>query len=290
MSREGLDLARVARDRGVPVVLSPICWFEPRALASLAPSAPKAAAHLALYGLRRALPRLPGWRRTLLALADRILPNSHAEAIQLRRLFGADPARIRVVPNGVDPRFALADPAPFRARFGLDRDFALYAGRVEPRKNVLGLVRAMRLLGKPLVVLGDPVPGHRDYLSACERAGQGILTRLPRLAHDNPLLATAYAAARVFALPSWFETPGLSALEAALAGPPVVITPRGCAGEYFEHMALYARPERNAEIASAIDHAWHAGPHPDLRGHVLSHFPWSHVAALTAEVYDELAR
>ena len=36
--------------------------------------------------------------------------------------------------------------------------------------------------------------------------------------HDDPLLASAYAAARVFALPSWFETPGLAALEAALAG------------------------------------------------------------------------
>src|SRR5947209_6216080 len=32
MSREGLELARVARARGVPVVISPICWFEPRAL------------------------------------------------------------------------------------------------------------------------------------------------------------------------------------------------------------------------------------------------------------------
>ena len=36
MSREGLQLARVARARGVPVVLSPICWIEPRAMAALA--------------------------------------------------------------------------------------------------------------------------------------------------------------------------------------------------------------------------------------------------------------
>src|SRR5439155_4026138 len=36
MSREGLELARVARARGVPVVLSPICWYAPRSLAALA--------------------------------------------------------------------------------------------------------------------------------------------------------------------------------------------------------------------------------------------------------------
>ncbi len=38
MSREGLELARVAKERGIPVVLSPICWFEPRAMATLARS------------------------------------------------------------------------------------------------------------------------------------------------------------------------------------------------------------------------------------------------------------
>src|SRR5262245_27652669 len=37
MSREGLELARVARARAIPVVLSPICWYEPRAIATLEP-------------------------------------------------------------------------------------------------------------------------------------------------------------------------------------------------------------------------------------------------------------
>src|SRR5262249_26969183 len=158
---------------------------------------------------------------------DAILPNSEAEARQLVGLFGADRRRIHVVPNGVDPRLAHASPASFRARFGAE-PFVLYAGRVEPRKNVLGLIRAVRPLGTPIVVLGEAPPGHESYALACRRAGGDLVRWLARMDHDDPMLASAYAAARVFALPSWFETPGLAALEAALAGAAVVLTPFGC--------------------------------------------------------------
>src|SRR5205085_2575717 len=75
---------------------------------------------------------------------------------------------------------------------------------------------------------------------------------VPAVAHDDPLLASAYAAARVVALPSWFETPGLAALEGALAGRAVVVTPYGCAPEYFGDMAVYVRPGRPTKLAQAL--------------------------------------
>jgi glycosyltransferase involved in cell wall biosynthesis len=288
MSREGLELARVARSRGVPVVLSTICWYEPRALAALAPGPVRAGWDLAKWALKYAAPRWPSWRRALLRMADAILPNSKAEARQLVRLFGVDGSRIHVVPNGVEPGLADASPLPFRARYG-ERPFVLYAGRIEPRKNVLGLIRAVRPLGRPLVVLGEPPPGHERYALACRRAG-GDAVRWPgRLDPDDPMLASAYAAARVFALPSWFETPGLAALEAALAGCAVVLTPFGCTREYFGDRVEYARPDRPSEIARAVERAWLTGPDPRLAAHVGAHFLWSDVARRTAEVYDQLA-
>src|SRR4051812_19834811 len=85
MSREGLELARVARARGVRVVLSPICWYEPRAIAFLAPDRTRVAWDLAKYAVKRVAPRWPSWRRSLLNLADVVLPNSVAEAGQLIR-------------------------------------------------------------------------------------------------------------------------------------------------------------------------------------------------------------
>jgi glycosyltransferase involved in cell wall biosynthesis len=289
MSREGLALARVAQARGVPVVLSPICWFEPRALAALAPGPIAAARDVGKWLLRRACPRLPGWRRELLQAADAILPNSLVEARQLSHLFAIDPARFHVVPNGVEARFADARPDAFRSRFTVG-EFVLYVGRIEPRKNVLGLIRALAGNDLPLVVAGDAVPGHEGYADACRRVGRGFTTWVGRLDHDGVLLASAYASARVLALPSWFETPGLAALEAALAGCAVVITPFGCTREYFGDHVAYARPDRPAAIADSVRRAWVDGPKAGLASHVRNRYLWSHVAERTAEVYQALGR
>lgn len=288
MSREGLELARSARARGVPVVLSPICWYDPCALAALAPGPLSAARDLAGWAVRRAAPRCPNWRRALLQLANAVLPNSVAEARQLVRLFAADPARVRVVPNGVDPRFALAEPDLFRSEHG-PAEFVLYVGRIEPRKNVLGLVRAVRALGRNLVAIGDAPPGREGYQGACRKAGGGAVRWLSAVGHDDPRLASAYAASRVVALPSWFETPGLAALEGALAGRAVVVTPYGCAREYFGDLAEYARPGRPGELASALARAWRDGPDPRLSRRVGARFLWSEVARKTAEVYEQVA-
>jgi len=289
MSREGLQLARVARARGVPVVLSPICWIEPRAMAALATDPVGRLANRAKWRLKALVPRWPSWRRDLLGQADAILPNSVAEGEQLVRWFGADPSRIRPVPNGVEERFARADASAFRAAYG-SGDFVLYVGRIEPRKNVLGLIQGIRSACLPLVVLGDALPGYEAYAEDCRRAGEGFTRWLPRVDHDEPMLESAYAAARVLALPSWFETPGLVALEAALAGTAVVITPHGCTREYFGDRVGYARPDHPWEIARAVADAWANGPDPGLSAHVGRHYPWSEVARRTAEVYEQVAR
>jgi len=289
MSREGLQLAKLARAKGIPVVLSPICWIEPRAMAALASDRIGRLANRAKWRLKALMPRLPSWRRDLLRVADIILPNSRAEGDQLVRWFGADLGKIRAVPNGVEERFAHADPTAFRQAYG-PGEFVLYVGRIEPRKNVLGLVEGVRPTGLPLVLIGDALPGCEGYAARCRRAGAGFLRWLPRVDHDDPMLESAYAAARVLALPSWFETPGLVALEAALAGTAVVITPHGCTREYFGDRVEYARPDGRVEIGRAVAQAWQAGPDPSLASHVQAHYLWSEVARRTAEAYEQVAR
>ena len=136
-------------------------WREPRPLWS----------QLAASGrflARAAFPSLPSWRRRLYHAADLLLPNSQAEAEQLRRYFGVPAEKIHVVPNGADERFARARPQAF-ARLAGCRDFVLYAGRIEPRKNQLNFLRAMQGADVPIVVLGDVVPG-------CEGAASGRVT------------------------------------------------------------------------------------------------------------------
>src|SRR5262249_53412451 len=149
MSREGLELASVARRRGVPVVLSPIFWLEPRALSRLAAGRLRGLWNGSKWKIKPALPRIRTWRAELVRLADVILPNSLAEADQLVRFFRAPSEAIRVVPNGVDLRFERSDPGLFRSIHGAE-EFVLYAGRIEPRKNVLGLILAAKRTGTPV--------------------------------------------------------------------------------------------------------------------------------------------
>jgi glycosyltransferase involved in cell wall biosynthesis len=289
MSREGLELALRAKARGTPVVLSPICWFEPGALWTLEPSLAWKLLGLSAWMLRRLVPTIRSWRRELLELSDRILPNSHAEARQLISLFGTDPKRVVVVPNGVHEDFGLATADQFRDRFG-DLEFVLFVGRVEPRKNLLRLIQAVRALGLNLAVAGAAPAEFRGYRQRCQAEGRDAVLWLGDFDHHDPMLASAYKAARVFALPSWFETPGLAALEAALAGAAVVITPFGSTREYFGDRALYARPDRPEQIRQAIATSWSRGANPDLARFVATHYLWPRVASMTAEVYDQVAR
>ena len=78
------------------------------------------------------------------------------EADQLVRYFGLPYERIHVVPNGAEVRFADADPGPFAELVGTV-GFVLCVGRIEPRKNQLGLLKAMRGTNVPIVILGVPI-------------------------------------------------------------------------------------------------------------------------------------
>ncbi|HEX5445766.1 MAG TPA: glycosyltransferase family 4 protein, partial [Pirellulales bacterium] len=285
--REHLPVVETARRLGVRVVLSPIAWFD---LASCWrepwPLLPRLMA-CGKFALRAAMPTLPSWRRKLYHAVDRLLPNSQIEAEQLTRYFGVKPRRIRVVPNGANPSFAAADPALFREKVGCG-DFVLYAGRIEPRKNQLGFLRAMRGQETPMVVLGDPVPGHEKYYFACKCAAGPNVRFVEALPHADPLLASAYAACGCLVLSSWYETPGLVALEAAMSGVPLVLPAVGSGREYFGDLASYVSPDKPRQIRQAVLRALAAGRSPQLAALVQSHFSWRTAALATRGAYDEI--
>lgn len=284
---EHLPVVLAARRLGLPVVLSPIAWFD---LASCWREPWPLVARLKACGkfaLRATLPTIPSWRRKLYHAVDRLLPNSQLEAEQLTRYFGVKPRRIRVVPNGADRRFAFGDPAPFVKRVGC-RDFVLYAGRIEPRKNQLGFLRAMRGADVPIVILGNPVPGHENYYFACKCAAASNVRFVEAVAHRDPLLASAYAACGCLVLASWYETPGLVALEAAMSGAPLVLPVVGSAREYFGDLAGYISPDEPRKIREAVLAAMTRGRSPQLAALVQNHFSWRTAAVATRGAYEEI--
>jgi glycosyltransferase involved in cell wall biosynthesis len=284
---EFLPAAAAAKNRGARVVVSTVAWFDWRNTLREPGPWPKKLVHAARYATRAALPQWASWRKRLYDTADLLLPNSQAEAAQLMRLFRVPATTIRVVPNGADRRFASADPKLFRARYGLDR-FVLCVGRIEPRKNQLALVRALAGTGLPLVFIGEAVPGHERYAARCRREADANAHFLGRLSPDDPLLASAYAACSTMALVSWYETPGLVALEAAMTGTPLVLPEGGCAREYFGDSAEYVAPHDLPAIRRAVLRSSALPRRPEMAALVHDNFTWSKVARATAEAYESL--
>lgn len=277
-----------ARQHRIPVVLSPIGWFSLRSYWLGASHWPARLLRAGKFLCRALCPWWPSWRRRLYQGVDLLLPNSQAEAHQLTRYFSIPARRIHVVPNGADPRFAQARAELFIQKTGL-RNFLFCPARLEPRKNQLGLLRAMRGWQGPIVLMGDPSPGHQSYAEACRQQAGPNVHFLPRLAHEDPLLASAYAACGCLVLASWFETPGLAALEAAMQAVPLVLPDVASCREYFGPWALYVRSNDWAQLRQAVEKAFQMGRNPRLAQHVLNHYTWKHTAQATLEAYARLA-
>lgn len=187
------------------------------------------------------------------ARADLIVTNSRAEAELVRRDAVSPLPPVRVAYSGVDRAYFDGSPDEGRRILGLgDEPFVLCAARVEPRKNQLSLALALRGLGVRLVLAGAVLPGNEPYMTAC-RAACPDLVHVSHL--DRPSLAHAYAAAAVHALPSWFETTGLSTLEALAAGTPAVAGRGPCVDEYFAGHAYLHDPADITELRAAVERA-----------------------------------
>jgi glycosyltransferase involved in cell wall biosynthesis len=296
-----------AKNQNKPVALSTIYWTHQelnaaaqnelagqsgarRRLSTLLKTPPRAWPMLARHVFEKISHRGKNFeqQKACLEMADVLLPNTRAEQELLMRDFGAHENKLRakfcVVPNAADSKFYRADPAAFVEEFGV-RDFVLCVARVEPRKNQLRLLEATRELGLPTVLIGK-MELSSPYVQACRKAaGPGVLW-LDHLPHEQ--LAPAYAAARVHALTSWYETPGISSLEAGLAGANLVSTARGGTREYFQNFAFYCEPDDPNSIRRALRAAFDAPKNARLQEHIKSNYTWERVAELTANVYAGL--
>lgn len=224
-------------------------------------------------------------KRFLLKNADIVLPNGQAELEGLVSDFTA-PKLALVVPNGADDDFMEAKADSFINKYQLS-DFVLSVGRVETRKNLVALAKACKKLELPLVLIGNDKL-EPDYVSQVRKAAGEKFVIVPELPYEQ--LGSAYKAAKVHALVSWFETPGLSNLEAAVAGCNIVSTNVGTANEYFGDMAWYASPNDQHSIEHALKAAFLAPKTKALARHILHRFSWNQVAEITEKAYKKIGK
>lgn len=180
--------------------------------------------------------------RTQLNLADRIVTNSNMESDTISQVLSLPREKFFTVYNGFD-EFFLKDIGGdlFRRTYGIEGKYVLNIGNIEPRKNQLMLVRAMKSFPDIRLVL----IGHkRDRVYAEQVLSEGgnqinYIGPLPQ----GDMMLSAYQACELFCLPSTLETPGLAALEASAQGAPLLVTSEGSCAEYFGDSAIYVNPK-----------------------------------------------
>lgn len=171
----------------------------------------------------------------IIQTADRVLAPTADEATDLVSLYGADPARVSVVPPGVDTTIFTPDGP---RDVGPEGDpLILFVGRLQPLKAPDVAVRALASLAARapgldphLVILGGPSGSHGtqpgDIARLAAEAGVGgRVSVCPPVPQEE--LARWYRAADVVLVPSRSESFGLVALEAAACGTPVVASDVG---------------------------------------------------------------
>jgi D-inositol-3-phosphate glycosyltransferase len=238
--------------------------------------------------------------------SDAILANSAAEAAQLERLYGADPARVEIVPPGVIHAFF--SPGPRQgARAALahldigDGPMLLFVGRIQPLKGLDVAVRALGALEDPravLVVVGGA--SGRDGRNEVERidklaASLGMADRI-RFTDPQPhhLLSTYYRAADVVLVPSRSESFGLVALEAAACGTPVVAAAVGGLRTLVEHGRTgFLVQGRDPQVFAAYTEQILTNPAlgrelADAAAARARNFTWSTAAARLRRIYADL--
>lgn len=287
--KECLGVMQTAKALGVKIVLSPIFWSTlQRSLheyGSVRKKLQMASQHIA----KVTFPIAPSARRKMFLLTDALVPNSEAEANQIARLFLIDKNKMHIVYLAADERFAKAEGSEFTNRYGI-KDFILSVGRIEPRKNQLNLIKALKGSGMRLVFIGDAISSYEEYHRECRRIADNNTMFINRLDHNSSLLSSAYAACSVFVLQGWFETPGLAALEAGLAGTRLAVTEAGSTREYFKDYVEYFNPANLRSIRNAIYKAFDRKKASDLKNHIMNNFLWSNAAEKNIKVYKDILK
>ena len=221
--------------------------------------------------------------------ANAVLPNTQSELELVRDGLKVDENKLQLIPNGVESRFINATPDLFQEEFRI-KDFILFVGQAgAPRKNVIQLLKTAKNLDSHVVVIGDFYDN--EYSKQCleiASATENIIL-IDSLDHQSPLLESAYAACSVFCLPSIYETPGIAAMEAALAESKIVITKNGGTKEYFGNHAQYINPKSTIEIENAIKSVISTDINSALKQRILDNYTWEVVAKKTLQVYKSIS-
>lgn len=218
--------------------------------------------------------------------ADSIIAISESTKNDLINFYKLNPEKIRVVYPGIDEKFKpvtdKVELSETKNKYALPENFVLYFGTIEPRKNILGLIKAFEYIkqekkGRILDVdwqgFEGVVRGQKDALFDFSKlklviAGtkgwlyREIFENVQNSEFKDDIIFTGfveeddkpylYNLAKVFVYPSFFEGFGLPPLEAMACGVPTIVSNKSSLSEVVGNSAIMIDPQNIDEIALAI--------------------------------------
>lgn len=214
--------------------------------------------------------------------ARMLLPNSENEYKRLISQYKIT-QKYKVIPNGINENlFKYAEDIIALK----EDDLVICVARVEPLKNQLNLIKALNNTRFRGLLIGKPSINQKEYYIKCKEQAASNISFVDHVPQEE--LVKYYAKAKVHVLQSWFETTGLSSLEAAAMGCNIVITDKGDTKEYFKDYAYYCDPESPESILNAVKKAANSIVNKDLMQIIRTKYTWTVAAEKTLEAYKEI--
>uniref|UniRef100_E6VMZ1 Glycosyl transferase group 1 n=1 Tax=Rhodopseudomonas palustris (strain DX-1) TaxID=652103 RepID=E6VMZ1_RHOPX len=189
-------------------------------------------------------------------LADVIVLRTQVEAELCKTLFQVAHDKIVVVPPGISAAFARPVPDDlFRSAYGVGR-FVLWVGVLDEAKQQLQAIEALHDLDVPLIFIG----GYHDraYYAKCKAAASEKVRFLPYLQPGSDIIRSAMQSCSVY-LELGEDFPGHSAIEAGLAGAPLVLRDHPWSRELLGDDISYVASSEPGAIVSAVSAALDSG-------------------------------
>jgi glycosyltransferase involved in cell wall biosynthesis len=193
--------------------------------------------------------------------ADRIIAISENTKKDIIEFYRIDPEKIDVIYQACNPLYYTlreqAENDRVTGYYGIPRDYLLYVGTVEPRKNLKRVIESLRYLKPdlhiPLVVIGKGGKYKQEARQMVIK--NGLEKSFHWIDHlvDQSHLQSIYQNAKALIYPSLYEGFGLPVAEALLSNIPVITSDRSSLKEAGGPASIYINPESSEEIAAAIE-------------------------------------
>lgn len=240
--------------------------------------------------------------------ADAIIAVSESTKRDIIETYGIEPDKIKVIYSGISSFAPLSHKATedkelrikeIKIKYNLPEKYILYLGTIEPRKNIIGLIKAFGIFNAKyeipkmkykLVIAGSKGWLYEDIFSAARRSSAKndiIFTGFV----DDKDKKYLYGAASLFVYPSFYEGFGFPPLEAMAAGAPVIISDCSSLPEVTGGAAIMVNPCNISQLALAMKEVL---INNDLREKMIKQgyarakkFSWAKCARETLQVFEK---